>query len=60
MSSYTSFYRLANPDYYKEEKNKINEKQKERYRNDPEYRERQKEYARKQRERQKVIVIKAV
>jgi hypothetical protein len=55
MSSYTSFYRLANPDYYQEEKIKINENQKIRYHNDPEYREKQKEYARKQRERKKVI-----
>jgi hypothetical protein len=57
MSSYTAFYRLANPDYYQEEKKKINEKQKERYKNDPEYRLKQKEYAKKQRERKKVIKV---
>ena len=31
MSSYTSFYRLANPEYYQMEKKKINEAQKLRY-----------------------------
>ena len=48
MSSYTSFYRLANPDYYELEKKKINETQKFKYKNDPEYRERQKQYAKLQ------------
>lgn len=55
MSSYTSFYRLANPDYYQEEKKKINEIQKIKYHTNPEYRERQKEYAKKQRQRNKII-----
>jgi len=59
MSSYTSFYRIANPEYYATEKKKINEAQKLRYKNDPEYRERQKQYARLQRQK-KIIPIPAV
>ncbi len=56
MSSYTSLYRIANPKYYEEEKKKINEAQKLRYKNDPVYREKQKQYAKLQRERRKVII----
>ena len=56
MSSYTSLYRIANPKYYEEEKKKINEAQKLRYKNDPVYREKQKQYAKLQRERRKVIL----
>ncbi len=56
MSSYTSLYRIANPKYYEIEKKKINEAQKLRYKNDPVYKEKQKQYAKLQRERQKVII----
>jgi dsDNA-specific endonuclease/ATPase MutS2 len=56
MSSYTSLYRIANPKYYEMEKKKINEAQKLRYKNDPVYKEKQKQYAKLQRERQKVII----
>ena len=56
MSSYTSLYSIANPKYYEEEKKKINEAQKLRYKNDPVYREKQKQYAKLQRERRKVII----
>lgn len=56
MSSYTSLYRIANPKYYEEEKKKINEAQKLRYKNDPVYKEKQKQYAKLQRERRKVII----
>ena len=56
MSSYTSLYRIANPKYYEIEKKKINEAQKFRYKNDPVYKEKQKQYAKLQRERQKVII----
>jgi len=59
MSSYTSIYRLANPEYYEMEKKKINENQKLRYKNDETYRERQKQYARLQRQK-KIIPIPAV
>jgi hypothetical protein len=57
MSSYTSFYRLANPDYYELEKKKINETQKFKYKNDPEYRERQKQYAKLQRQKNKKMIV---
>ena len=56
MSSYTSFYRLANPEYYELEKKKINEAQKLRYKTDPVYKERQKQYAKLQRQK-KIIAI---
>ena len=56
MSSYTSLYRIENPKYYEIEKKKINEAQKLRYKNDPVYREKQKQYAKLQRERRKVII----
>jgi len=58
MSSYTSFYRLANPEYYQMEKKKINEAQKFRYKNDPVYKEKQKQYAKLQRQK-KIIAIPA-
>ena len=58
MSSYTSFYRLANPEYYQMEKKKINEAQKLRYKNDPVYKEKQKQYAKLQRQK-KIIAIPA-
>jgi hypothetical protein len=56
MSSYTSFYRLANPEYYQMEKKNINEAQKLRYKNDPVYKERQKQYAKLQRQK-RIIAI---
>ncbi len=57
MSSYTSLYRISNPEYYENEKKKINEIQKFKYKNDPEYRIRQLQYAKQQRERKKQLII---
>ena len=56
MSSYTSLYRLANPDYYIEEKKKINELQKQKYRNDPVYRQKQLENSKKQNQLKKLKI----
>ncbi len=58
MSSYTSFYRLANPEHYQMEKKKINEAQKSRYKNDPVYKETQKQYAKLKRQK-RIIAIPA-
>ncbi len=44
MSSKTTLYRRSNPEYYEEEKKKDAVRMKNKYANDPEYREYMKKY----------------
>ena len=39
MTSYATLYRLNHPEYYEKEKNKDNERMKQKYANNPEYKE---------------------